>query len=87
MTDFDPSATPGFPGAGKKGSGKKDAPKLTAGLETELSELQERLFANGRAEPDQAPRVLVVLQGMDTSGKGGIVRHAMSLVEPQGVAL
>jgi PPK2 family polyphosphate:nucleotide phosphotransferase len=29
--------------------------------------------------------VLLVLQGLDTSGKGGIVRHVVGLVDPQGV--
>jgi PPK2 family polyphosphate:nucleotide phosphotransferase len=82
LKDFDSAATPGYPG-----DGKKDAAKLTEGLGAQLSDLQERLFANGRAEPEQSPRVLVVLQGMDTSGKGGIVGHAMGLVDPQGVAL
>ena len=31
--------------------------------------------------------MLVVLQGMDTSGKGGVIRHAMGLVDPQGIDL
>jgi PPK2 family polyphosphate:nucleotide phosphotransferase len=31
--------------------------------------------------------VLLVLQGMDTSGKGGIVRHAAGLVDPQGLSI
>jgi PPK2 family polyphosphate:nucleotide phosphotransferase len=29
--------------------------------------------------------VLLVLQGMDTSGKGGVVRHVVGVVQPQGV--
>jgi PPK2 family polyphosphate:nucleotide phosphotransferase len=82
LSDFDPSATPGYPG-----KGKQDASELTAAMAPQLSELQERLFANGRSHPEGAPNVLVVLQGMDTSGKGGVVRHAMGLVDPQGVAL
>ncbi len=82
MADFDPSATPGYPG-----KGKEDAPALTAALGPQLSDLQERLYAHGRSNPETAPRVLVVLQGMDTSGKGGVVRHAIGLVDPQGVQL
>ncbi len=82
LADFDPAATPGYPG-----KGKQDAPERTAAMANELSELQERLYASGRANPESAPSVLVVLQGMDTSGKGGVVRHAMGLVDPQGVAL
>ena len=82
MADFDPSATPGYPG-----EGKADADEQTAALAPELSDLQERLYAAGRSTPDTAPRVLVVLQGMDTSGKGGVIRHAIGLVDPQGVDL
>lgn len=51
----------------------------------ELSDQQERLFANGKANPATAARVLLVLQGMDTSGKGGTIRHAIGCVDPQGV--
>ncbi len=72
--------TLGFPG-----DGKADAEQVTADLRPELDELQERLFATGRAAPEGAPRVLLVLQGMDTSGKGGVLRHAIGMVDPQGV--
>jgi len=82
LADFDPSATPGYPG-----HGKSDSQEETEALGVELSDLQEVLFANGRSEPDTAARVLVVLQGMDTSGKGGVIRHAIGLVDPQGVQL
>ena len=82
MADLDPSATPGYPG-----KGKADAEALTDALGPEVSDLQEMLYAAGRSEPETAPRVLVVLQGMDTSGKGGVIRHAMGLVDPQGIDL
>lgn len=78
---LDPSATPGFPG------GKSDAAAVSAALQRELEELQERLFAIGRARPEDAPRVLVVLQGMDTAGKGGVLKHAIGMVDPQGVQI
>ena len=45
----------------------------------ELLNLQERLFA----EKKQA--ILVVLQGLDTSGKDGTIRHLMTVMNPQGV--
>src|SRR5699024_7894595 len=32
-------------------------------------------------------RMLLVLQGMDTAGKGGTLRHAVGLMDPQGVAI
>ncbi|MFT4294573.1 MAG: polyphosphate kinase 2 family protein [Micropruina sp.] len=82
MAALDPAATHGYPGVGKD-----DAPALTEALAPELSDLQERLYANGRSEPEQAPSVLVLLQGMDTSGKGGVIRHAMGMVDPQGIQL
>ncbi len=82
MADLDPSATPGYPG-----KGKEDAPALTEALGPQVSDLQEMLYAAGRSNPETAPRVLVVLQGMDTSGKGGVIRHAMGLVDPQGIDL
>ncbi|MFT4108913.1 PPK2 family polyphosphate kinase [Propionicimonas sp.] len=82
LADLDPSATPGYPG-----KGKSDAPEWIAALAPELSDLQEMLFAAGRSVPERAPRALVVLQGMDTSGKGGVIRHAIGLVDPQGVDL
>ncbi len=31
--------------------------------------------------------MLVILQGMDTSGKGGVIRHAIGMVDPQGVQI
>ncbi len=82
LADFDTRATPGYPGVGKD-----DAAAQIAALEPELSDLQERLYAHGRTDPEDARSVLVVLQGMDTSGKGGVIRKAIGLVDPQGVQL
>jgi PPK2 family polyphosphate:nucleotide phosphotransferase len=70
---LDARATPLAPG------GKK---KSTAGMAADgerLAALQEALYAAGDR------RVLVVLQGMDTSGKGGVIDHVIGLVNPQGV--
>lgn len=78
--DFDPRATLGFFG------GKKDASKATAAMAEELSDLQEKMWANGRDDAS-APRILMILQGMDTSGKGGVIRHSVGLVDPQGVKI
>ncbi len=75
-------AAPGYPG-----DGKDDAEQHREGIGGELSDLQERLYANGRSNPEISPRLLVILQGMDTSGKGGIIRHAIGLVDPQGISL
>ncbi|MEP9364717.1 polyphosphate kinase 2 family protein [Nocardioides sp. CN2-186] len=64
---------------------KKDGKQLLFSLGDELSDLQERLFAQGVAGSSR--RVLLVLQGMDTSGKGGVLRHTVGLVDPQGVRI
>ncbi len=77
LSAVDPSSTPGWEG------GKAEATELVAAHADELSELQERLFAEGRSGGSRA--VLLVLQGLDTAGKGGIVRHVVGLVDPQGV--
>src|SRR5665647_2889607 len=71
--------TPGW------GGGKKAAKARLATRGKQMSELQERLFANGRTGGTLS--VLLVLQGLDTAGKGGIVRHVLGMVDPQGVAL
>jgi len=51
----------------------------------EFADLQERLFAESRSGGTR--RVLLVLQAMDTAGKGGIIRHVVGLVDPQGVRI
>lgn len=79
LADRDPNATPGFDG--DKAAGQE---ALAAGVD-HLSNLQERLFAASTA--GERRRVLLVLQGMDSAGKGGIVRHVVGSVDPQGVHL
>ncbi|MFI6867961.1 polyphosphate kinase 2 family protein [Nocardia sp. NPDC050406] len=74
---FDTSATPGFKG------NKRAGEELLAARALVLSDLQEKLYANGRSGDQRS--VLLVLQGMDTAGKGGIVRHVIGSVDPQGV--
>jgi PPK2 family polyphosphate:nucleotide phosphotransferase len=81
LAAVDSRATPGFPG-----SSKEDAPALMDKIGVELADRQECLFANGRSGDTQRS-VLVILQGMDTSGKGGIIRKAIGLVDPQGVKI
>lgn len=78
LADVDPTATPGFDGS------KSDLEDRFKRFDNELYDLQERLFANGRAHSEDAPSLLVVLQGMDTSGKGGAIRHVFSVFDPQG---
>ncbi|MDQ1135847.1 PPK2 family polyphosphate:nucleotide phosphotransferase [Microbacterium sp. SORGH_AS 1204] len=80
LADIDPRSTPGYDG--DKDAGKTD---LDAGREP-LENLQERLFAQSVAGTATGS-VLLVLQAMDTAGKGGIVRHVVGAVDPQGVEL
>ncbi|MFD1826728.1 MULTISPECIES: PPK2 family polyphosphate kinase [Mumia] len=78
LTSYDSRATPGFAGS------KKDQPDAMAALAAVLADRQERLYAAGAAGVGDR-RVLLVLQGMDTSGKGGTIRHAAGMLDPQGV--
>ncbi|WP_067861592.1 PPK2 family polyphosphate kinase [Nocardia shimofusensis] len=77
IADLDTSATPGFDGT------KVEGMDLLAERSAVLSDLQAKLFANGRSGDPRS--VLLVLQGMDTAGKGGIVRSVIGAVDPQGV--
>jgi PPK2 family polyphosphate:nucleotide phosphotransferase len=79
LDELERDATPGWK------SGKKAAKKLGRERGDLLGELQERLFAEGSAGGERS--LLVVVQGLDTAGKGGVARHVMSKVDPQGVAL
>ncbi|WP_026536505.1 PPK2 family polyphosphate kinase [Arthrobacter sp. H14] len=77
LDDVDPSAKPGFEGK------KEDGKAALKGREKTVSDLQERLFADSRFGSKKS--VLLILQGMDTSGKGGVVRHVVGAADPQGV--
>ena len=76
---LDRRSTPGWD------SDREAAEKLLVANGERLSELQELLYAHGRTNGTRS--VLLVLQGMDTAGKGGIVRHVLGMVDPQGVQL
>ena len=52
-------------------------PILAEGM-SRLSELQERLYADGRWA------VLIVLQGMDAAGKDGVIKHVITGVNQLG---
>lgn len=79
LAEIDTSSTPGFEGDRDDGEQELDR------NHDELGELQERLFAESRF--GGARKVLLVLQAMDTAGKGGIVRHVIGGVDPQGVMI
>ncbi|MCG6568156.1 PPK2 family polyphosphate kinase [Tessaracoccus sp. Y36] len=79
LATFDRNSTPGWEGS------KDDAEEYIAGNEKLLNELQERFFAHGRSGGTK--KILVVVQGLDTAGKGGIARHVFGLFDPQGIRL
>lgn len=72
-------ATPTGPADKREGS---DALREVA---RRLDGLHRALWAQSVGGGIDAPRVLLVLQGMDTAGKGGAVRHVARLLDPQGV--
>jgi PPK2 family polyphosphate:nucleotide phosphotransferase len=59
-------------------SGKADARKELAGLVDELALLHNRLYAEGTRS------LLLILQGLDASGKDGTIRSVLTGVNPQG---
>ncbi len=70
LSDVDPDETLGL-------SKPNSLPKVAADLKR-LASLQERIFA------ERKHRILIVLQGIDASGKDGTINHVMSGFNPQG---
>jgi PPK2 family polyphosphate:nucleotide phosphotransferase len=64
---------------------KDDAAEAMVELADRLDDLQEALFAEATGGGRRS--LLLVLQGMDTSGKGGVIRHVAGLVDPQGLQI
>lgn len=77
LAEVDPSSTPGMEG------GTNGGRELLESGQVELGDLQERLWAESRFGGRRA--VLLVLQGMDTAGKSGVIEHVAGEVDPQGV--
>jgi PPK2 family polyphosphate:nucleotide phosphotransferase len=78
LADVDCESTPGFDGGKSKGK------EALADHASELGTWQEKLYAESKGGGTRS--VLLVVQGMDTSGKGGIMRHVVGSVDPQGVS-
>lgn len=70
LNDYDPSFNAGL--------SKSEGKELFANLRNELATLQEELHAAG------THAALLILQGMDTSGKDGAIRHVFGRINPQG---
>ena len=74
LAEVDPGATPGLK---KPKRAVKDLQKHRA----KLFQLQEKLYAENKRA------LLLVLQGMDTSGKDGTITHVIGNLNPQGVQI
>lgn len=81
LAEVDPGSTPGFDWD------KKEWEREFHEHDDELDELQEKLYANGRSKVPGTGSVLLVLQGMDTSGKGGVIRHVFRAFDPQALKI
>ena len=77
LADLDPRSTPAFDG--DKAAGEQ----ALAARAGEISGFQEKLYAESKGGGKRS--LLLVVQGMDTSGKGGIMRHVVGQMDPQGV--
>jgi len=73
LTDIDPDDTHGLD--------KKEGEAMLETQRAQLLEMQAVLYAESRRA------VLIVLQGIDASGKDGTIRHVMSCLNPQGVSV
>jgi len=74
IADVDPDSTPGLKNRKRM---MRDLKKHRA----KLFNVQERLFAEHKRS------VLIVLQGMDTSGKDGTITHVIGGMNPEGVQI
>jgi PPK2 family polyphosphate:nucleotide phosphotransferase len=77
IADLDAGSTPGYTGD------KDDSAEVQAERNKRYAELQEMLYANGKEGDPRS--LLLVLQGMDTAGKGGIVKHVVGAGNPMGI--
>lgn len=68
--DFDPSC--------KGNLNKKDAAEKIVKLRDKMSDLQQQLFAERKRS------LLICLQGLDASGKDGVIRHVIGSMNPDG---
>ena len=77
IADLDTDSSPGYTGD------KEGSPEVQADRKERFAGLQEMLYANGKSGDNRS--LLLVLQGMDTAGKGGIVTHVVGAGNPMGI--
>jgi polyphosphate kinase 2 (PPK2 family) len=77
VADLDTNGMPGYTGD------RAGSVSLQEERNKRYAELQEMLYANSKEGDHRS--VLLVLQGMDTAGKGGIVKHVVGQANPQGI--
>lgn len=75
LKDYDPSDD------GDVDFDKRDGKEILEAGVKRLAKLQERLYAEGKWA------ILMVLQGIDTAGKDGVIKHVLSGVNPQGCSV
>ena len=75
LKDFDPDDTANVD------FDKKDGKEILEVGVKKLAKLQERLYAEGKWA------ILMVLQGIDTAGKDGVIKHVLSGVNAQGCSV
>ncbi len=79
LSTYQTVAHPGFEG------GREEAARAVSELGKPLAERQEQLYAEAATGGERA--VLLVLQGMDTSGKGGTIKAVFRAVDPKGTTV
>ncbi|WP_256842572.1 polyphosphate kinase 2 family protein [Ornithinimicrobium cryptoxanthini] len=79
LDDVDTRDTPAFDGD------KKDGQEALRAADDEMDDLQEQLYAHGTSGGTE--KILLLIQGLDTAGKGGIMRHVVGAVDPQGTQI
>jgi PPK2 family polyphosphate:nucleotide phosphotransferase len=74
LVEVDPDSSPGL-------KRRKKATQELKTQKTKLFNLQERLYAERKRS------LLIILQGMDTSGKDGTITHVIGSLNPQAVQI
>ena len=77
IADIDTDSSPGFTG------NRAAAAEIQAERNARLAGLQELLYADGKGGNNRS--LLLVLQGMDTAGKGSIVKNVLGGTNPMGI--